>query len=195
MKLLHLFGSPHLNGNTATIAQTFTDQAVTLGAEVSRYNLNRLHYRGCQGCFACKTTAERCVIEDDITPALDAMQDADVILFSSPVYYSDVSAQLKGFIDRTFSYFVPEYWKYEKKTRLKPGKQLIFLLAQGAVDESLFDDIFPRYRDIFSWHNFERIHLLRATGVYWPTQAAKRPEILDQARQLAGTIFSAGQCE
>jgi len=189
MKLLHIFGSPRSNGNTADIASRFCQQAERLGATVSSYSLNDLDYRGCQACFACKQGAERCVLEDDITPALDAMQDADVILFSSPVYYSDVTAQLKGFIDRTFGYFVPDYWKHEQKTRLKPGKQLVFLLAQGAADETRFDDIFPRYREIFSWHGFAKIHLLRAVAVYWPGQASKRPELMQQAEQLAAEIF------
>jgi len=189
MKLLHIFGSPRPQGNTADIAQTFCQQAEQHGATVSSYHLNSLDYRGCQACFACKKDAERCILQDDITPALDAMQDADVILFSSPVYYADVSAQLKGFIDRTFGYYHPDYWKKEQKSRLKPGKQLVFLLVQGAMDANRFDDIFPRYRDIFSWHGFEQIHQLRAVGVYWPGQAEKRPDIMADAEKLACQIF------
>lgn len=191
MKLLHLFGSPHGNGNTADISAVFCREAERQGAQLETYHLNKLSYRGCQACFACKENAERCILQDDITPALDAMQEADVILLSSPVYFSDVTAQLKGFIDRTFAYFVPEYWKTEQKSRLKPGKQLVFLLVQGAVDESKFADIFPRYREVLGWLGFERIHLLRATGAYWPGQAAKQPEFLDDARRLAQEIFLA----
>lgn len=190
MKLLHIFGSPRQQGNTANIADAFCTEAERHGASVERYDLNRLDYRGCQACFACKKNAERCVLKDDITPALDAMQEADVILFSSPVYYSDVTAQLKGFIDRSFGYFVPDYWKQEQKSRLLPGKQLVFLLVQGAVDADRFDDIFPRYREIFSWHPFKQIHLLRATGVYWPGQAQQRPDILQNAELLATQIFA-----
>lgn len=191
MQLLHIFGSPRPNGNTADIASTFCARAEQHGASISSYHLNKLNYRGCQACFACKREADRCVLNDDISPALDAMQEADVILFSSPVYYSDVTAQLKGFIDRTFAYFVPEYWKHEQKSRLKPGKQLIFLLAQGSVEEDRFADIFPRYREIFSWLGFESIHLIRAVGVYWPGQAAKRGDIMQDATRLADRIFSA----
>ena len=190
MKLLHIFGSPRPEGNTADIAKTFCRTAEEYGATVSSYHLNNLNYRGCQACFACKKGAERCILDDEITPALDAMQDVDVILFSSPVYYADVTAQLKGFIDRTFGYYVPDYWKHDQKSRLKPGKQLVFLLVQGAVDEQRFDDIFPRYRNIFSWHGFKDIHLLRAVGVYWPGQAEKRPDIMDEAKQLAEQIFN-----
>jgi multimeric flavodoxin WrbA len=190
MKLLHIFGSPRPQGNTADISAAFCRVAKQQGATITTYNLNKLTYRGCQACFACKKTAARCVLQDDITPALAAMQDADIILLSSPVYYSDVTAQLKGFIDRSFGYFVPDYWKHELKTRLKPGKQLVFLLVQGAVDEERFDDIFPRYREIFSWHNFEKIHQLRATGVYWPGQAAERLDIMQEAEHLAHQIFS-----
>lgn len=195
MKLLHLFGSPRLNGNTADISAAFCREAQQRGVQIDTYHLNTLNYRGCQACFACKEHAERCVLQDDISPALDAMQEADVILLSSPVYYTDVTAQLKGFIDRTFAYFVPEYWKCEQKSRLKPGKQLVFLLVQGTVDETKFADIFPRYREVFGWLGFERIHLLRATGVYWSGQAATHPEMLDDARRLAQQIFLAAAAD
>ena len=59
--------------------------------------------------MACKTKLDRCILEDDLTRVLDAVREADVLLLASPVYYGDLSSQMKSFIDRTYSYFVPDF--------------------------------------------------------------------------------------
>ena len=75
----------------------------------------------------CKTGSERCVLPDDLAPVLDAVFNADLVVFASPVYYSDVSAQLKAFIDRTYSYLVPGYIAKEHPNRLPTRKALVFI--------------------------------------------------------------------
>ena len=73
MKIVALLGSPRAHKNSATIAQRFTATAAQLGAQVRTYELNRLNYRGCQGCYACKQTLDHCVLEDDLTEVLAAV--------------------------------------------------------------------------------------------------------------------------
>jgi len=53
MKVVSLLGSPRENGNSSTIAKHFCDTAEKLGAEERAFSLNKLNYRGCQGCLAC----------------------------------------------------------------------------------------------------------------------------------------------
>ena len=83
MKIAALFGSPRRKGNSATAAKAFCDAAEALGAEVKTYELNRLQYRGCQGCMTCKTKLDKCVLKDDLTQVLDAVRDADILLLAS----------------------------------------------------------------------------------------------------------------
>ena len=109
MKVVCLLGSPREKGNSATIANRFCKTAERLGAEVITAVLNKLDFRGCQGCMACKTKLDRCVLEDDLTDVLEAIRETDVLVLASPVYFWDVSSQLKAFIDRTFSYLVPDF--------------------------------------------------------------------------------------
>ena len=54
MKIVTLLGSPRTGRNSATIANRFTETAARLGADTRTFELNRLDYRGCQGCYACK---------------------------------------------------------------------------------------------------------------------------------------------
>ena len=109
MNIVCLLGSPRAKSNSSSIAKRFIVTAEELGAKVKTYTLNGLKYSGCQGCMMCKTKLEKCVLEDDLEEVLDAVQQADILLMASPVYYGDISSQLKGFIDRTFSYLKPDF--------------------------------------------------------------------------------------
>jgi NAD(P)H-dependent FMN reductase len=95
-------GSPRPSGNSASLAQKFLDEARTLGAETRSFLLNQLDFTGCQGCRACKTKSDRCVLSDDLAEVLAAVKEADVLLLASPVYFWDLSGQLKCFFDRLF---------------------------------------------------------------------------------------------
>lgn len=79
---------------------------------------------------------------------LESVYASDVLLLASPVYCTDVSAQLKGFIDRLFSFLVPGYIAKPKKSRFPEAKKLVFILAQGHRVPEMFADIIPRYLPI-----------------------------------------------
>jgi multimeric flavodoxin WrbA len=164
MKIVTLLGSPRPNKNSATIAGRFTDTAAQLGAETRTFELNRLTYRGCQGCYACKKSHDQCVLQDDLTQVLAAVQEADLLVLASPVYYGEVTAQLKGFIDRSFSYLKPDYLTNPQPSRLKLDK-LVFVLTQGHPDEKMFADIFPRYDGFLKWQGVTESRLIRACGI------------------------------
>lgn len=188
MRIVSLLGSPRPKGNSTVITKHFSKAAEELGAEVVSYPLNKLTYQGCQGCFACKTKLDRCIVEDDLSEVLDAVKDCDALVMSSPVYFGEVTGQLKCFIDRTFSFLTPDYATSEDKTRLKPGKSMVFVITQGHPDEELFADIFPRYDYFFNWLGFDKSHLIRACGMYSLGMAEKREGILKQAEETAKRV-------
>lgn len=189
MQIVALLGSPRARKNSAAIAHRFTATAAQLGAEVRTVELNRLTYRGCQGCYVCKTTHETCVVQDDLSEVLEAVQRADLLLLASPVYYGDVSAQLKGFIDRTFCYLKPDYPTNPQPSRLSP-KKLVFVLVQGHPDKTLFADIFPRYETFLKWLGFTDCHLLRACGI-GPARRDEVPAaVLAEAEALARAMLA-----
>ena len=189
MKVVVLLGSPRSGKNSATIANRITDTAAQLGAESSTFELNRLSYRGCQGCYACKTTHESCVLQDDLTEVLGAVQAADLVVLASPVYYGDVTAQLKGFIDRTFAYLKPDYPTNPQPSRLTP-KKLVFVIAQGHPDTTRFADIYPRYQMFLQWMGFADCHLIRACGI-GPARVDAVPEqVLQQAEAAARQLVA-----
>jgi multimeric flavodoxin WrbA len=188
MKVVCLLGSPRPKGNSAFLADRFCRTAEAMGAEIQTFALNKLKYRGCQACMTCKTKLDRCVLKDDLTEVLDAIRGADVLVMASPVYYGEVSSQLKAFIDRTFSYLVPDYATNPQPSRLPPGKKLVMILAQGYPGEDRFADVFPRYDSFFKWYGFEGSHLIRACGVLGLGEVEGRGEVLRQTEEIAQKI-------
>lgn len=189
MKIVCLLGSPRKEGNSSTIARRFMATAESLGAETRTFQLNSLSYRGCQGCYACKTTLDHCILKDDLTEALEAVRPADVAVLATPVYYGDISGQLKCFIDRTFSYLVPDYVTNPNPSRLPPGKRLVFVITQGNPDKKLFADIFPRYDKFLEWYGFAGSTLIRACGVGPASIDKVSEQSLKEAEQAAQALM------
>ena len=188
MKIACVLGSPRAKSNSSIIARRFIDIAEKMGAETQIYTLNDLKYRGCQACMACKTKLEKCALKDDLAEVLGAMQEADIWLLASPVYFGEISGQLKTFLDRTFSYLKPDYTTIPNPVRLAPGKKLVFAICQASPDEKFFADIFPRYNFFFKWFGFKESHLIRACGVREAGEVETRQDILTLAEETARKV-------
>ena len=185
MKIVCVLGSPRPKGNSFLMADRFCRTAEAAGAESQTFALNKLQYRGCQACMTCKTKLDRCVLKDDLAHVLDAIRDADILVMASPIYYGDVSSQMKGFIDRTFSYLVPDYDTNPQSSRLRPGKKLVIILAQGDPEGELYAGVFPRYASFFKWYGFNESYLIHACGVFGPGEVEGREEVMNQTAELA----------
>ena len=184
MKVLCLLGSPRVGGNSALLAERVLRPLRDRGARVETVHLNSLTYRGCQACRKCKTQHDHCVLDDDLTEVLEHVAAADVVVLASPVYYGDVSGQMKCFIDRTFAFLKPGYTTSTSPCRLAPGKRAAMVLTQGAPDESMFQDVFPRYKNFFDWYGFAEFHLARAVGVHEPGEVESNRAALARAEEV-----------
>jgi multimeric flavodoxin WrbA len=185
MKIVAVLGSPRPESNSAGLAQRLLDAAEGLGAEVQTYFVNHMDFKGCQGCESCKTTSDRCILEDQLTPVLEAIKQADTMVMASPVYFGDISGRLKCFFDRTYSYFNPDF-----SSRLPRGKQAVFILVQAQPEESEFNDIFPRYERWLKLYGFSPIYRLRATGVKAPGDINRQTRVLEEAAALARKLMT-----
>lgn len=188
MKIVSVLGSPRPNGNSAILADRFLSAAQGLGAEVRRFTLNQRRFRGCQGCSACKTRLERCGQDDELTEVLEAVREADVLVMASPVYFGDVSSQLKAFIDRTYSFVGPDFRTNPRPSRFAKPKKLVFVLAQSNQDEKMCADIFGRYEVFFRGLGFAERHVVRVCGVAAAGDVLARPEALELAERTAREV-------
>lgn len=185
MKIAAVLGSPRPQGNSATLASAFLEAAKEKGAEIQVYSLNQMNFRGCQACMSCKTKTEACILEDDLAPVLAAVKAADVLVLASPVYFGDLSGQLKCFFDRTYSYINADF-----ASRVPGGKTAVLVLVQANPDAGQFADIFPRYQRWLTFFGYAPVFLLRATGVKNPGDIKGQAAVLEEAAALARKIMN-----
>ena len=188
MKIVALFGSPRANGNTATLTKTFNKTAEELGADVQTFLLNKLDAKGCQACDACKTNTDHCVIKDDLANVLESVKNADVLVAATPIYFADISAQLKMFVDRCYSYLEP-FEIMPEVSRLKAGKKFVLITAQNR-GEDMFAEVCTKYRMIFEFLGFKETHLIRGCDLM-QTDALKtknRQDLIDLSKETARKV-------
>ena len=97
MNILHISGSPRLHGNTTYLLHELQS---LVGGEI--IHLADHQISPCTGCWACVKSGQ-CNIADEMTISISPrLLDADVIVLASPVFFNNVTAQMKLFIDRTW---------------------------------------------------------------------------------------------
>ncbi len=103
MKIAILNGSPRKGGNTEIMTDTFVKGAKESGNEVTKINLAGKKIAGCLGCQYCFSHDGVCVQKDDMTDVLAVLDTVDMVVFASPIYWFDITAQLKCAIDRLYA--------------------------------------------------------------------------------------------
>ena len=103
MKVIALNASARKDGNTAILLNTVLDELKNEGIKTDMIQLAGKTLRGCTACNKCmKTLDKRCAVKKDIlNDIIDQMLSADGILLGSPTYFSDVTANMRAFIERS----------------------------------------------------------------------------------------------
>ena len=107
-KVLIISTSPRKGGNSDVLADAFAQGAQDGGNEVEKISLAGKSIQFCRGCFACQKT-QRCVIRDDADAIEQKMEHADVLVFATPIYYYEMSGQMKTMLDRGNPLFTTDY--------------------------------------------------------------------------------------
>lgn len=103
-KIVILNGSPRKRGNTSELVKAFTEGAESAGNEVVTFHLDSMEIHGCKGCFGGHSSREcPCVQKDDMAQIYPAVRDADIVVLASPLYYWNMSGQLRTAVDRLFA--------------------------------------------------------------------------------------------
>ncbi|MDO4648186.1 MAG: flavodoxin family protein [Eubacteriales bacterium] len=123
-KVLVISSSPRIGGNSDALADAFVRGAKDAGNDVEKVNLAGKKIEFCRGCFVCQTT-KRCVIRDDADRIEQKMQEADVLVFATPIYYYEMSGQLKTMLDRGNPLYTTDY-KFRD----------VYFLSSAAEDET-----------------------------------------------------------
>ena len=98
-------GGPRKNFNTASMLQKIAEGAAAVSSEieVKTIRLYGLDYKGCMSCMACKIKGRAsnvCKFKDALTPILEEIAEADALVLGSPIYFGDVTGQMRTFLER-----------------------------------------------------------------------------------------------
>ena len=105
-KIVVITGSPRKNGNSFAMTDAFITAAQAKGHKVTRFDAAMKKVGGCRACETCFSTGKACTFDDDFNTIAPAILEADTIVFTTPVYWYSIPAQIKGVIDRIYSLVV-----------------------------------------------------------------------------------------
>lgn len=129
-RVVAVVGSPRSRGNTSLLTDAVLGELEGHGVRCTKLLLGELAIAPCQGHDSCGE-AGWCAIRDDAGRILDEVYAADGLLLATPVYYEDVTAQMKAFIDRNV-------FKYNHDILLRPRVVgLLAITAETGLDETL----------------------------------------------------------
>lgn len=107
-KILVISTSLHLHSNSDRLADEFIRGAQDAGNDVEKVSLKDKQIAFCRGCLACEKLGH-CAINDDAIDIAQKMHDADAICFATPIYYYDMSGQMKTLLDRCNPLYYKDY--------------------------------------------------------------------------------------
>jgi multimeric flavodoxin WrbA len=180
--IVGIAGSPRKRGNSTTLLEQALRGAEGKGAQrLSTIHLDDLTFRDCQNCGGCNDTGV-CVLKDGMNSVYDSLREADIWVLSSPIYFDNISGQLKLFFDRLFCL---------TKKKLPGKRRAAFIIA---YEDKKRDDYLKNmrvYQSYLSWFaDFESAEVLQAWGVAAAGDVSKKPEFLEQARELGARLAS-----
>ncbi len=108
-KVLIISTSLRLHSNSEILAKEFEKGALEAGHEVEYISLKDKKINFCRGCLTCQKTGCCVIQDDDANEITDKMCEADVLVWATPVYYYEMSGQMKTMIDRANSLFDRDY--------------------------------------------------------------------------------------
>lgn len=106
MKITVITGSPRKKGNSFAMTDAFIQEAEKCGHTVQRFDAAFMKVGGCHACMTCYKTGKACSFNAEFDAVATSILDSDAVVFTMPVYWYSIPAQIKGVIDCLFSLVV-----------------------------------------------------------------------------------------
>ncbi|MCQ2326963.1 MAG: flavodoxin family protein [Bacteroidales bacterium] len=107
-KVVVISTSLRARSNSDILADKFIEGAKAAGNDIEKITLKDKDIRFCRGCFAC-AELKKCVINDDVNAIMEKVLNADVVVWATPIYYYEMSGQMKTLIDRMNAMYSMDY--------------------------------------------------------------------------------------
>ena len=167
-KILILCGSGRRHGNSEKLADAFIKGA-KIHHEVTKITLADKKIAPCRNCNYCQDHRGECAIRDDMQAIFTALQNNEILVLCSPVYYLGFSAQLKTVVDRTYA-----------ESAIGRKIQSAILLAVAAKKEAFVSEcLMNAYRQLCDYLGFQNLGMIAAKGFENSNDIENSPILMD----------------
>ncbi len=179
--ILVLEGSPRMDGNSDMLAEAFAEGAGGQGHEVSIIKVSCYRVNGCFACSMCWNMGKPCVQSDDMEKIYPEIEQADAVVWVSPLYFFTWSTQLKAIIDRLYPYYLDR-----SPVKLK-GKESALILAAATDQMAELKGIQETYRIMTEYLGWKNRGEMYACDV-WEKGEVRHTDYLERARSLGASF-------
>lgn len=178
-KVLAIIGSPRKNGNTDALIDVILSSAKDAGAETEKVYLIDCNIANCVACGFCqKDESNTCVVKDDMYGLIEKMEEADVWVFGTPVYWWGPTGLFKSFMDRWYGFNVDF-----------KSKQIIVAYPQEDPDKEVGRHLRGMFEDALDYKGVKAFAYIQAAGAANPGDIEKLTDVLEYAKQVGANCI------
>jgi multimeric flavodoxin WrbA len=174
MKITGIVGSPREDGSTIAIVENILNGAKENGYDIHSYYVNNLDINPCQACYHCREH-KKCKFDDDMLAIIKDLDESDVFIIGSPIYFGEVTGQLKTLIDRFYSITT---------NRKINGTKLVLVYVQANPDKSLFKKYIENQNFSYNFMGFEVVDTLQVYGIREKEDLIENKVFLEKAKEI-----------
>lgn len=177
-KVLIISSSFRLQSNSDILAHEAQRGAIEAGNDVEFVNLKDKNINSCLGCMTCQKTL-RCVQDDDMRELVEKVRKADVLIFATPIYFYEMSGQMKTFLDRCYPLYPGDY-----------NFRDVYIITASRASATHTSD--TATMGLLGWITcFEKANLagmVIGAGVLGPNEVSEHPDLLEQAYEMGKNL-------
>jgi multimeric flavodoxin WrbA len=182
VKALAVLGSPRQGGNSDLLLDAAVEGMMIAGASTEKVSLVALGIGPCTACEACQD-GTWCVLEDDMARLYEKLEEADILVLASPVYFDSVTALMKAFIDRA-----QPFWYRKYVLKMAGRRRSAGFLAVGARVRTEFSCPEATVKAFFYTLDAMPCRTLGFAGFEERGSIQDHPTALQQARELGRAL-------
>ncbi len=185
MKVLGIMGSPRIDGNTDILLDKVLEGAKSKNAKIEKIILNKLKFSPCQECAEMRDDGT-CIVKDDMQTVYKKIEEAEVIVLASPIFFGSLSAQTKMMIDRFQCVWRVKYML--KKDIWNKKKKAAFICVEASDRKDFFDNAKSIVKNLFATIGAAYKEELFCSQVDEKASVLEHQDILKKAFELGEKI-------
>lgn len=182
MKIVGIGGSPRRGGNSEILLDEILSEFENKGNGTKKFILNEMDFVPCQECAKVRKDG-RCQIQDDMQKIYDEIENSDVVVVASPIFFGSLSAQTKKFIDRFQCQWLGINFFKSFKPKKKKG---IFICVEASERDDFIDNARSIIKNFFVTIGASYSGEIICKGVDEKGKVKEKKECFEKIKEIAG---------